>query len=57
MEDIEDAGIYCATFSNNISRFYSVAEKRCKGKISCHVAATMVATRKHLLNIAAPVFL
>jgi hypothetical protein len=57
MEYIEDAGIYCATFSNNISRFYSVAEKRCKGKISCHVAATMVATRKHLLNIAAPVFL
>ena len=46
MECIEDAGIHCATFSNNISRFYSVAEKRCKGKISC----TMVATRKHLLD-------
>ena len=50
MEDIEDAGIYCATFSNDIRRFYSVAEKRCKGKISCQVAATMVATRKHLIE-------
>jgi hypothetical protein len=50
MEDIADAGVYCATFSNDIRRFYSVAEKRCKGKISCQVAATMVATRKHLLQ-------
>jgi hypothetical protein len=50
MEDIADAGIYCPTSSPDIARFYSVAVKRCKGKISCQVRATMVATKKDLLQ-------
>jgi hypothetical protein len=50
MEEIADAGIYCATFSNKIAGFYSLAERKCKGKVSCRVSATMVASRPHLLR-------
>jgi hypothetical protein len=50
MEEIADAGIYCPTSSPEIDRFYSVAEKKCKGKISCRVRATMVTTRQDLLQ-------
>lgn len=48
MEDIEDAGIYCST--GGIPGFYDLAVKRCKGKVSCTMAATMVATRRELLQ-------
>jgi hypothetical protein len=50
MEDIADAGIYCPTSSPDIARFYSEAVKRCKGKIACHVRATMITTKKDLLK-------
>jgi len=50
MEDIADAGIYCDTFDSDIARFYSVAEKKCKGKVACRVRATMVATKQDLLQ-------
>jgi len=50
MKEIADAGIYCDTFNSHIGRFYSVAEKKCKGKVACRVSATMVATRRELLQ-------
>ena len=45
MEDIADAGIYCAT---GIPGLYELAVKRCKGKTSCRISATMVATKQQL---------
>src|SRR6516164_2732284 len=50
ISDIEDGGIYCKTFDKDIDRFYKVARKRCRHKISCVVRATMVATRRDLLQ-------
>lgn len=47
MEDIADAGIYCAT---GIGGFYELVERRCKGKSSCTVKATMIATKQELLQ-------
>ncbi|MGV7216425.1 hypothetical protein [Bradyrhizobium sp. UFLA05-112] len=48
MEDIEDAGIYCAI--DGVRGFYDLAVKRCKGKTFCTMAATMVATRQELIQ-------
>ena len=50
MEEIADAGIYCATFSPAIGRFYSMVESKCKGKTYCRVSPTMVTTKQDLIQ-------
>ncbi|MEH2504053.1 hypothetical protein V1290_002864 [Bradyrhizobium sp. AZCC 1578] len=50
MDEIWDAGIYCPTSSPAIDGFYSMVEKKCKGKSSCRVRATMVTTKQDLLR-------
>ncbi len=47
MEDIADGGIYC---DDPIPGLYELAVKRCKGKVSCTIAATMVATKQELIK-------
>lgn len=47
MEDIADGGVYCDT---PISGLYELARKRCTGKTSCRISATMVATRQELVQ-------
>ncbi len=46
IEDIADGGIYSC--EPPIAGLYELAVKRCKGKVSCTIAATMVATKKEL---------
>ena len=50
MTDIEDAGIYCRTFSKNISKFFRSSQRKCKNKTFCTVKATDVASRPELLQ-------
>ena len=50
MTDIADAGIYCDTFSPDISRFYDAVNKKCVGKATCWISATMVTSKADLLQ-------
>ncbi|WP_159732251.1 hypothetical protein [Methylosinus sp. Ce-a6] len=46
--DIADAGIYCKSFDEKISRFHKIVSAECKGKSSCVVRATMATSAKNL---------
>lgn len=50
MTDIADAGIYCDSFSPGISKFYEAVRKKCLRKHRCSISATMVTSRKDLLQ-------